>query len=435
VSLTIPRGSICGATLLMMVTALALLWSAGVIFRIGILRTSNRPKLGEVAQRITGRADVSAWVFGGDEFPIHTPAIANIASLKSADVAYNAAGSRLIGIGWPGGGSSSIAVAAQLIDNTEKTANYYLYDWNTNQGTPIGQGIWAEVTLPNLEGDAASAITLSLPNTVEEEGDFSSDELNKLFAVHNGFVRPGESQQAGELSEVGFLLINGTASDSVLAAANYTAPIVGSWLDEDTEGATPAVLTFINNIQYTVTSFSETECQNGLETGFYTASNGKLNANQEVEADGDCGLSSLTPNNTVAVEGNTLTITEGEDVFTFTRLEGEGVLGTWIGQEPPEGDHELILSFLPENRFVFSQHGFTDMANGNNGYEYGTYTLDGETGTFVPSVSINKDGQWGFSHSEVTYTISTEGNDMTITVLEGEEEIVFTLKRVTGPVN
>jgi hypothetical protein len=172
-----------------------------------------------------------------------------------------------------------------------------------------------------------------------------------------------------------------------------------------------------------------------LETGFYTASNGKLNANQEVEADGDCGLSSLTPNNTVAVEGNTLTITEGEDVFTFTRLEGEGVLGTWIGQEPPEGDHELILSFLPENRFVFSQHGFTDMANGNNGYEYGTYTLDGETGTFVPSVSINKDGQWGFSHSEVTYTISTEGNDMTITVLEGEEEIVFTLKRVTGPVN
>jgi hypothetical protein len=32
----------------MLVTALLLLWSAGRIFRIGILRTGNRPKLAEI---------------------------------------------------------------------------------------------------------------------------------------------------------------------------------------------------------------------------------------------------------------------------------------------------------------------------------------------------------------------------------------------------
>jgi ABC-2 type transport system permease protein len=45
------------ATLLMIVTAVVLLWSAGRIFRIGILRTGNRPKLAEVVHWLRGRAD------------------------------------------------------------------------------------------------------------------------------------------------------------------------------------------------------------------------------------------------------------------------------------------------------------------------------------------------------------------------------------------
>jgi ABC-2 type transport system permease protein len=52
-----PLVELMGATLLMIVTALLLLWSAGRIFRIGMLRTGNRPKLAEIMQWIRGRAD------------------------------------------------------------------------------------------------------------------------------------------------------------------------------------------------------------------------------------------------------------------------------------------------------------------------------------------------------------------------------------------
>jgi ABC-2 type transport system permease protein len=52
-----PLTELVGATLLMIATALLLLWSAGRIFRIGMLRTGNRPKLAEVVQWIRGRAD------------------------------------------------------------------------------------------------------------------------------------------------------------------------------------------------------------------------------------------------------------------------------------------------------------------------------------------------------------------------------------------
>ena len=52
-----PLIELIGATVLMIVAAVVLLWSAGRIFRIGILRTGNRPKLAEVVQWLRGRAD------------------------------------------------------------------------------------------------------------------------------------------------------------------------------------------------------------------------------------------------------------------------------------------------------------------------------------------------------------------------------------------
>jgi hypothetical protein len=52
-----PLAELVGATLLMIATALLLLWSAGRIFRMAMLRTGNRPKLAELVQWIRSRGD------------------------------------------------------------------------------------------------------------------------------------------------------------------------------------------------------------------------------------------------------------------------------------------------------------------------------------------------------------------------------------------
>ncbi|HVQ15689.1 MAG TPA: ABC transporter permease [Vicinamibacterales bacterium] len=52
-----PLGELIGATLLMIATAALLLWSAGRIFRMGMLRAGNRPKFAELVQWIRGRGD------------------------------------------------------------------------------------------------------------------------------------------------------------------------------------------------------------------------------------------------------------------------------------------------------------------------------------------------------------------------------------------
>ncbi len=52
-----PLAELVAATLLMIVTALLLLWSAGRIFRMAMLRSGNRPKFSQVVQWIRGRAD------------------------------------------------------------------------------------------------------------------------------------------------------------------------------------------------------------------------------------------------------------------------------------------------------------------------------------------------------------------------------------------
>jgi ABC-2 type transport system permease protein len=52
-----PLVELIGATLLMIVTALLALWLAGRVFRNGILRSGNRPRLAEVVQWVRGGAD------------------------------------------------------------------------------------------------------------------------------------------------------------------------------------------------------------------------------------------------------------------------------------------------------------------------------------------------------------------------------------------
>jgi len=52
-----PLLEVAGAVLLMISTALLLLWSAGKIFRMAILRAGNRPKFAELVQWIRGRGD------------------------------------------------------------------------------------------------------------------------------------------------------------------------------------------------------------------------------------------------------------------------------------------------------------------------------------------------------------------------------------------
>jgi ABC-2 type transport system permease protein len=52
-----PFVEVLGAMALMAVTSVLMLWLAGRIFRIGILRTGNRPKLAEVVRWVRGGAD------------------------------------------------------------------------------------------------------------------------------------------------------------------------------------------------------------------------------------------------------------------------------------------------------------------------------------------------------------------------------------------
>lgn len=371
---------------------------------------------------------LSGWTWvEGQAFPTYGMAYQSVAAIKSADVAGTATGSVMVGINWPGGNET---ITVQLVNNTEKTANYYSYDYSANIADLVGTGTWSDLTLPGIEGAEAAAISIEIPETVLAAGDFFEDERRMIFALNDGFVRIGQQYKSGDTYESGVLIFNNIAADSVIDAFDYKAPQVGSWL---TDGDFPAVLTFVNNLHYTVTS-TDPDCFNGLELGVYSLKNNSLSADVELEVDGSCGLSDLDEANTLTVAANTMTLFDGSEEYSFTRLESGALLGSWIGYEPEAfGDHQLILSILPDNRFVFSQYGTSDPENGNDGYEYGTYTLDSGTGAFVPTVEINKDGSWGFSDNEATLTLTTSGDEMTITVTDpGQNPVSFTLTRVTG---
>lgn len=390
---------------------------------------------------------VSGWTWVENQtWSNFSASFTSIADIKSpAGVAIGAPGSRMIGINWPGNGSFGLTIAVQLVNDEAKTANYYLYNYS-DAPQLLGSSTWSSISLPGIEGADADAISVDVPLTVLGEGDF--DDSRFIFAKHNGFLRIGFWTKAGEQLENGEgVVFNGTASDSILAATDSTAVLAGTWVRTDSPLNGPEIFVAIDKLNYMVATVDSTQaCGNGLETGFYSllaATAGATEREFLAQADQDfntssCGFNSSWNNSYATLNGGTLTLRkysdEDESVITYSLLDNTGMQGTWVGDEPAPGDHRLFLSILPENKFVLAQYGSTDQENGDNGVESGTYTYNADTKAFVPTVTINNDREWGFSHSQGTsYSLEQSGNTLVLTFTdEGAEPVNITLTRSSG---
>lgn len=355
---------------------------------------------------------------GANDFTI---SFANFSDIYSSDVAPGNAGFKIIQISW----FYESNISVQLINNANKTARYYAESWigGNHEITLLSEGTWAQIDLPNLQTDN-TGIVFSVPAAVVSQGDFDSQTPKVLIAKHNGFLRIGSMQAAGEREQNVEVLLNGPAASSIETAANYTSPYVGSWITEDSL----AVFSIINNGDYALNIADDT-CANGLERGLY----GFIGVNFKYETQfaeaGDCGFDGSSGASTLSVDGDSLVVTTNGEPTSFTRVPNNGLLGTWIGGE--EG--EIMITFLAGNHFIFSQAGDTE-GDGFAGVEYGTYTHDTSSGAFVPTVELNLNGDWGFSDpvGVATYSAVVNGDSMVFTFADELDQGSFTLTRV-GP--
>lgn len=343
----------------------------------------------------------------------------NLNDIKSPDLNPGEVGAVIIPISWGDGED----IAVQLVDNAQKTARYYRFIGYTTS-ILIGEGTWSNITLPHLTAQQ-NGIAIDVPDNVLNQGDFSSDDRHIIFVEHNGHVRRGYHWSEGETVEAGMLLLNGVAKDNLLQALNYKGPQVGSWIDEDN-----AVITFIDNRRYAITNLNEDHCGDGVEVGYYQLKNGRLHADAVVDVNEGCGIANPEDNLTIEINGNTLTAFDGQDYYLQTRLQNNGIVGTWINIESEYNG--VILSILPNNKFLFSQYGPSN-EDGRTGYETGTYTWNSDTNLFVPTVGIDRNGEWGLSHPRGDIQITVDGDTLTLRIEAEGVEVNFS--RVVGANN
>jgi hypothetical protein len=362
---------------------------------------------------------VGGWNWPSDAYSNFIMTFNNLNDIKSPDLNPGEVGAVIIPISWGDGED----IAVQLVDNAQKTARYYRFIGYTTS-ILIGEGTWSNITLPHLTADA-SGIVIDLPDSVINRSDYDSDSRHILFVKHEGFVRRGSHLSPGEIAEAGMLLLNGVAKDNLLQAMNYKGPQVGSWIDEDN-----AVITFIDNRRYAITNLNEDHCGDGVEVGYYQLKNGRLHADAVVDVNEGCGIANPEDNLTIEINGNTLTAFDGQDYYLQTRLQNNGIVGTWINIESEYNG--VILSILPNNKFLFSQYGPSN-EDGRTGYETGTYTWNSGTNLFVPTVGIDRNGEWGLSHPRGDIEIAVDGDTLTLRIeAEGVEE---NFSRVVGANN
>ena len=357
-------------------------------------------------------------------------AFTSLNNLFSTDAGAAASGSKLLNISWLGGQQISV----QLINDANKTAHYYLTEWaDTGFVTEaLGDGVWAYITLPGLTGDEAQAIVLDVPEDVQAEGDFDSPHV--LLALHNGYVREGNIHKSGEIFELGTLVLNGTAADAVEAASDYKTPLVGSWTKTNAQGVLVAITALDNQhvVRVAVDINDNSNCGSGIEVDNYGLGlDTSIKLNSIYKDIGACGFGTITAS---SINNDVLSLTVNGTSKSLDRLVNSGITGSWFGES--DDGQPILLTLLGDNHFIFSHLDNEDgQSGGIAGYEYGSFTYDANTEAFVPTVSLDTDGSWGFvdngTPDDTIYSLSLEGDSLTITFTSGSESGSVSFQRVT----
>lgn len=164
-------------------------------------------------------------------------------------------------------------------------------------------------------------------------------------------------------------------------------------------------IVFLNDHQYIQTQKSDPDCEKGIELGTYewNSVTGLFTPNALFDGNDNCGFSTPLPEDfspfNITANGDQLSLvgSDGnEDSFTYPKTPSNynTIIGTWIATSI---SGKLLLTSFTETGFLLSNYGGAADAGGQPGLEYGTYTYNSTSGVLEVSLTLNTDGDWGFS--------------------------------------
>lgn len=222
------------------------------------------------------------------------------------------------------------------------------------------------------------------------------------------------------------LLAAANAPQPLVSAAQATQAltpqfaILGSWFAQNTSGPNFAVFTAMADGIFTVSEDGSNDPtgSNGMERGTYTwnPATGAFTRTIQVDTNGTNGISGATSPITVAVNGNTLTITDPAGSNVLTRVsDANPAVGAWRFDNTDGPGTLAVLTLFANGTFVVVTD---ESAPVHDGMERGSYSmaLNGDA-TFIKTIDTNSDA--GLFNPAVPVAtlvnIAIAGDTMTLT--------------------
>lgn len=193
--------------------------------------------------------------------------------------------------------------------------------------------------------------------------------------------------------------------------------IVGAWqFGNGTPGDSGVLVFQANGVYYHAQDItdSDTELYDGMERGTYTwnSGTGAFSSITQIDTNGEIGLSDPLAAFTMMVVGDNLTITEGGDSFSLSRVGDSAtnaIQGGWMICDEI-GMVTGCLVFLANNTYfhmeVFSADGSDGNSdtNGVTGMERGSYSFNLGNGRLDASlIEPDTNSEWGLSDPIIGY--------------------------------
>ncbi|PUA26643.1 MAG: hypothetical protein B0W54_23165 [Cellvibrio sp. 79] len=261
------------------------------------------------------------------------------------------------------------------------------------------------VLLQSLDADGNPGNGISIPAEAVAAATQSVD-FNQTYAAFSTDVLPVVQHTDNSKTVVSESAAVAHLEESIEQSNAET--LVGTWYihGQGDTGAYDYVLFIINGSHY-ATIDHDSSVANGaaLEIGTYSwdQATGKVTVTPTSET--ESGLDAVPPmanNNTLVLDGDTLTLSDANDEFVLTRLKATSESPLKGGWSVFNEEDQVFFAFTDTHYFMGQQYAMgeesSDDTNGWPGVELGTYTHNNETNAFVVDTELDTNGQWGASH-------------------------------------
>lgn len=304
------------------------------------------------------------------------------------------------------------------------------------------------MTTPPLNGKSVLNGTLDPIAQIGSDGDFYINTVtNRLFGPKVNSAWPAGVSLVGPKGDTGAQGAKGDAGPSgqvsltsicaAIVAEGLNTPsfclspsrLIGSWYVPYPNGGQakgPIVITFIDDSTFMMAHDGDTTAdpsgQPGIERGTYTwnATSGSITANVIVDTNGQWGFSHTAwPKTfTISADGSTLFINGVSFATKVKRTKLNPLIGGWYTPYPHGGQAKgpLVITFIDDTTFMMAHDGdkIAD-PNGQPGIERGTYAWTPNSVAVTANITVDTNGQWGFSHSgTMNFLVSGDGNTLFI---------------------